>query len=63
MSDWLYKTWRTFLAFFRLNLSAVCEMSAGKGMYDYHYWTDGEWNTPLFFFPQVCRRCGKKFWG
>ena len=62
MSDCLYKTWRAFLAFFRLDLSAVCEVSDGMGMFDLHDERDSDWNWQLCPYPQVCRRCGKKFW-
>jgi hypothetical protein len=49
------------LARFRLSESAVCEMSAGKGEYDFHDYPDSIEGKPLHFYLLECKRCGKKF--
>jgi hypothetical protein len=54
---WLY-TW--FLAFFRLDLSAVCVMAA-KG-YDYHDYPDTDHGEPWHMIEETCVRCGRKFY-
>lgn len=54
------KIWKWFLAYFRLNMKAVCEMSVdGK---DYHDYPDGEIKEPIHFHLYTCERCGKKFY-
>jgi hypothetical protein len=54
--------WRLFLAYFRLNENAVCEMSAGQGKYDdFHDWPDSVVGQPWHFHTHTCKRCGKKF--
>lgn len=54
--------WRWFLAFFRLDMDAVCELSAGRGLYDdYHDYPDDIFGEPYHFTTLQCVRCGKKF--
>ena len=53
--------WLCFLARFRLSLAAVCEMSKGKGLLDYHDYPDDELGTPAHFVTMKCKRCGKEF--
>lgn len=54
--------WRWFLARFRLDMSAVCELSQGRGLYDdYHDYPDSTTPEPWHFIEHECRRCGKKF--
>jgi hypothetical protein len=58
----MYWMWRWFLARFRLDLGAVCEMSAGRGTRDdYHDYHDSAEGYPDHFVPLTCKRCGKKF--
>lgn len=54
---WLY-TW--FLAFFRLNPSAVCHMAALG--YDYHDYPDDEAGSPDHMVLLKCKRCGHRFY-
>ncbi len=42
-------------------MTAVCEQSAGKGLYDYHDYPDDEHGQPWHFVPLRCKRCGKEF--
>jgi hypothetical protein len=58
--SWAGRLWRRFLAFYRLDLAAVCEMSCGKR--DYHDYPDDEHSEPWHFVELTCRRCGKKFY-
>lgn len=53
--------WKWFLARFRLDAAAVCEMSAGKGLADYHDYPDSEHGLPMHFCTLKCKRCGKEF--
>lgn len=54
--------WRLFLAYFRFDLSAVCEMSRGRGEYDdFHDYPDDEYGLPWHFMELRCKRCGKSF--
>lgn len=54
--------WKWFLAYFRLDLDAVCEMSRGRGRHnDYHDWPDSRTKAPWHGWTHVCERCGKKF--
>jgi hypothetical protein len=53
--------WRRFLARFRLNLDAVCEMSVGKGLCDYHDYPDSKEGYPDHFVVMKCVRCDKEF--
>ena len=55
------RLWLWFLARFRLSESAVCEMSAGRGLADYHEYEDGDIGYPDHFVTHRCRRCGKGF--
>lgn len=51
-----------FLAFFRLDMEAVCEMSRGRGLYDdYHDYPDTDARYPWHMAELRCKRCGKKF--
>jgi len=52
---------RWFLARFRLNLRIVCEESAGKGVIDFHDYSDSIDGEPRHMVPVQCKRCGKKF--
>ena len=54
--------WLWFLARFRLDMQAVCEMSRGKGLHDdYHDYPDDSLGTPCHFAVLRCKRCGKEF--
>lgn len=55
------RLWLWFLAYFRLNDSAVCEMSRGVGPHDYHDYSDDIHGEPCHFSFLTCRRCGKRF--
>jgi hypothetical protein len=57
----MWKLWRKFLALFRLDLSAVCDQSAGMGLIDYHDYPDSQHGEPWHFYVMTCRRCGKQF--
>jgi len=52
-----------FLAYYRLNNQAVCEMSKNAPLWGgYHDYSDGSQVTePYHFFTYACRRCGKRF--
>jgi hypothetical protein len=50
---------RWFLAYFRLNNSAICEMS--KGADDYHDYPDSKEPYPWHGYMHTCARCGKRF--
>jgi len=54
--------WR-FLAYWRLNQRAICEMSKGRGLHDcYHDYPDeDEVAAPMHFHVYTCRFCGKEF--
>lgn len=52
---------RWFLAFFRLNGAAVCELSAPQGIVDYHDYPDSIEGAPFHFILLTCKRCGKQF--
>jgi hypothetical protein len=56
-----YRRWRRFLAFTRLSPTAVCELSAALGPYDYHDAPDDVNAAPWFFGELRCTRCGKAF--
>lgn len=56
--------WRRFLAWARWDKRAVCELSAGRGLYDdYHDYPDGVDDDlgPVHGYAYKCRRCGKAF--
>lgn len=55
MKRWL----RKLIAFFRLNLTIVCEESRGDR--DYHDYPDDELGEPWHMIPLKCKRCGKEF--
>ena len=55
------RLWLLFLAYFRLSESAICEMSKGCGMWDYHDYTDDIHKCPDHFVTLKCERCGKEF--
>ena len=57
----LRKAWIRFLAWSHLSEKAVCEMSKGMGLCDYHDWVDDDAGQPWNFDLMKCRRCGKKF--
>ena len=46
---------------FRLDLDAVCELSRGRGLNDYHDYPDSEHGEPWHFVTLKCKRCGKEF--
>lgn len=53
---------RRFLAYFRLDLEAVCEMSEGRlPESDYHDWKDSTLGAPWHMTTHYCKRCGKAF--
>jgi|GEM_PF-4890107 len=54
--------YRRFLAYFRLDLAMVCELSKGRGEYnDYHDHPDSTLGWPAHFYRHTCKRCGKRF--
>lgn len=53
--------WRWFLARFRLSPDAVCDMSLGMGLVDYHDYPDSFEGEPWHFAVLTCKRCGKQF--
>lgn len=56
------RIWKWFLAYFRLNSAAVCEMSRGlPANADYHDYPDDEIGYPAHFANLRCKRCGKVF--
>jgi hypothetical protein len=55
------RLWKWFLAFFHLSSAAVCEMSVGKGLADFHDYCDSYENAPMHFHVYECARCGKEF--
>lgn len=60
---WLKLPFKYIIAFLRLDLRTVCEMSAGKGLYnDFHDYPDDEQGFPLHFVALKCKRCGKEFY-
>jgi hypothetical protein len=54
-----YLKW--LVARFRLNPYVVCEMSRGRGLYDFHDYSDTDEGKPDHFVTLRCRRCGKLF--
>jgi len=48
-------------AYFRIRLKDVCEMSKGKGLWDYHDYHDTKDKYPWHFVELECERCKKKF--
>jgi len=54
--------WKFFLAYFRLDLAAVCEMSKGRDEYnDFHDYRDSVVGGPWYLTRHVCKRCSKLF--
>lgn len=53
--------WQWFRARVLRRADAVCLMSVGKGMADYHDYPDSTTPEPWHFFEHTCKRCGKKF--
>lgn len=59
----LARLWRRLQARFRWNLTAVCELSKGRGPHnDYHDYPDDIHGQPWHFMPLKCKRCGKEFY-
>ncbi len=59
----LRRWWLWFLARFRLDMDAVCEMSRNRGMHDdFHDYPDDITGQPAHFVALVCKRCGKPFY-
>lgn len=57
------RLWKWFLAFFRIDLAAVCEMSKNRGPHDdYHDYPDSTTPEPWHFMEHTCKRCGKRFY-
>lgn len=52
------------LAFFHLSDAAVCELSAGRGLFDdfHDYQDDPDAGEPWHFVARQCKRCGKWFY-
>ena len=57
----LAKLWLWFLAFFHLSDAAVCRLSQGCGLRDYHDYPDSAHGIPVHFATLRCKRCGKPF--
>ena len=55
----MWRLWRKTLAFFRLDLKAVCEESSPD--WDYHDYHDSTIGEPWHFVTHECKRCGKQF--
>ena len=55
------RLWIWFLARLRLSDKAVCEISRGMGVIDYHDYPDDITGEPTHFWELTCKRCGKKF--
>lgn len=55
------RLWLWFLARFRLSDRAVCKLSEGKGLVDYHDYPDSIEGEPWHFYELTCKRCGKRF--
>lgn len=49
------------LARFRLSPKYVCELSAEKGLCDFHDYPDSTVGEPWHFHIHTCKRCGKEF--
>jgi hypothetical protein len=55
--------WKWFLARFRLDRDAVCEMSHNRGPHeDYHDYPDDEYGEPWHTVEMRCKRCQKPFY-
>lgn len=55
---WLWNYW---LARLRLSDRAVCTMSRGRGILDFHDYPDSEAGVPDHFSVLRCKRCQKTF--
>ena len=55
------RLWNWFLARFRLSDRAVCELSQGLGLCDYHEYPDSVEGYPHHLCELTCKRCGKSF--
>ena len=55
------RAWRWFLAWTRIDLDLVCELSRGKGLVDFHDYPDSTAGEPWHFYTHTCARCGKQF--
>jgi hypothetical protein len=60
MRWWRY-LWLHCLAMLRLSSYAVCVMSQGRGLVDYHDYPDDVHGEPAYFVELTCKRCGKQF--
>lgn len=60
MRDWLRTRWKRFLAFYRLDLKLVCEMSDDE--HEYHDYMDDVACQPWHFVRLECARCGRRFY-
>jgi hypothetical protein len=49
------------LAWLHWSDKAVCEMSKGMGLADYHDYPDDVQGEPWHFAELTCKRCGKTF--
>lgn len=61
MTGAVRRLWRRFLAWSRLDLDAVCDLSLRMGEADYHDYPDDWHGQPEHFTRLQCRRCGKEF--
>lgn len=52
--------WLRFLAYWRLQEYAICEMSKSLGEIDYHDYPDSD-QGPWHFGDHYCNRCNKRF--
>lgn len=57
----IWKMWRRFQAYFRLDLTIVCQESKRMGLIDYHDYMDDALKSPSQGLTLECERCGKKF--
>lgn len=55
------RAWRWFLAWTRIDLDLVCELSREKGYVDFHDYPDSVEGEPWHFIALTCKRCGKQF--
>lgn len=53
--------WRWLSAVYRWDPAAVCELSRGRGLADYHDYPDSTTPEPCHFTTHTCARCGKLF--
>lgn len=55
------RAWMLALARLRLDRRAVCIMSQGRGLIDFHDYPDTASGEPFHMATDVCKRCGKEF--